>query len=157
MIDYTFGEWLKNQLQERRWSAAKLARRSQLATITTILEGRREPSFIVRERLAQGLGLPAAEVHECYAQTQSVAQMRARAANIKQVIEYCRALLSLETHSSRSVWQGQWLLQQFQTLPVDARAEVLAAIADSPALHEPWLAQIKALLPGGAPCLAPQS
>lgn len=145
--DYTFGEWLKIQLEARRWTPAKLARASHLSSVNAILEDRAEPSFIARERLAQGLQLPASTVHELYAQTRELALERARAAKIQRVIHDCRTLLSLNASKAKTLWQERWLLQQFEALPVADRVEVLAGIADSPHLREDFLAQLNALLP----------
>lgn len=144
---YTFGEWLKIQLEARRWTPSKLARASHLSSVNAILEDRAEPSFIARERLAQGLQLPASTVHELYAQTRELALERARAAKIQQLIHDCRALLSLNAPKAKALWQEQWLLKQFEALPVADRAEVLAAIADLPTVREEWLVQLNALLP----------
>lgn len=63
VLRITFSAWLRAEMRQRRWTPAQLARQSQQLTLKDVLSGQRTPSYIVRERLARTLGVPAAEVH----------------------------------------------------------------------------------------------
>ena len=143
--DCTFGEWLTAEMQARRWTPAELARRSGLSSVEGFLNDL-ETSFVVRIRLAQGLGLPEQTVHARYAEGRPLALERARAAKIQKAIACIRGLLALHAPAAKIPWQEQSILKQFKLLPPDDRVEVLAGIADSPDLREDFLAQLNALL-----------
>jgi len=146
MSEQTFGEWLTAEIEARRWTPAQLARKSQLSSVNAVLQDRCEASYLVRVRLARGLGLPEATVHQRFQETWPLATARARAEKLAKVSQDFRTLLETAP-ASKSRWQEQWLLEQFQRLPVEDRAVVLANIADLPTLREDFLAQLNALLP----------
>jgi transcriptional regulator with XRE-family HTH domain len=147
MSEQTFGEWLTAEMEARRWTPAQLARKSGLSSVEAFLSDRSEPSYVARIRLARGLNLPEAIVHQRYAEGRAPALERARAAKVQQVIQDFRSLLAFRTSAQKTRWQEQVLLGHFETLPPDDRVEVLTAVADSPYLREDFLAQLNALLP----------
>ena len=145
--DCTFGEWLKAEMQARRWTPAELARRSGLSSVAGFLNDSLGTSYVARIRLARALGLPEQTVHARYAEGRPLALERARAAKVQQVIQDFRALFAMHLTPARAHTQEQLLLLQFKLLPPDDRFEVLDGIADSPDLREDFLAQLNALLP----------
>lgn len=143
--DCTFGEWLKAEMQARRWTPAELARRSGLSSVAGFLNDSLGTSYVARIRLARALGLSEQTIHARYAEGRPLALERARAEKLAKVSQDFRTLLET-VPASKSRWQEQWLLEQFQRLPVEDRAVVLANIADLPTLRKDFLAQLNALL-----------
>lgn len=59
-----FAEWLRQEMQQRGWDQAELARRSQTTTalISRIVSGERRPGALVARRLARALQIPPEEM-----------------------------------------------------------------------------------------------
>lgn len=60
----SFGEWLSEQLDERGWTQAELARRAYISqsTLNRIVNGMRQPGPDATQAIAKALGKPPAEV-----------------------------------------------------------------------------------------------
>jgi transcriptional regulator with XRE-family HTH domain len=60
----SFGDWLQDELQQRGWNQAELARRSRITTaqISRIMTGEQHPGPTVCQKLARALHLPVEEV-----------------------------------------------------------------------------------------------
>lgn len=153
MSEQTFGEWLAAELESRRWTPAQLARKRQLSSMNTVLQDRCEPSCLVRVRLARGLGLPEATVHQHFQETWPIANTRARAEKLAKVSQDFCTLLDTAP-ASRSRWQEQWFPEEFIRLPAEARAMVPVNIADLPTLRENFLLQLNTLLHDAQECPA---
>lgn len=64
MSTINFAIWLDDQLTERKWNQAELARRSGLtpAAISRMINGRRGPGLDACQKIADALGLPVTNV-----------------------------------------------------------------------------------------------